>query len=626
MKKSVSNPIRRFQALLMCAVLSAVILTPLSVRAESVSLAWDANTEADLAGYRIHYGTASRSYTASMDVGRVTTCSISNLAVGQTYYFAATAYNASGTASDYSSEVSYSIPAPNGAPSTPATPAGASSGWVNTAYTFTTSATDPNGHSLEYRYDWGNGSISGWGAAVRTNTWPSTGQFNVKAQARDSLGALSGWSAARAITIGQNRQPVSNAGPDQAVTSGASVTLNGAGSSDPDDGIAGYQWRQVGGTSVQLAGSQSQSASFVSPTLSSGSASLVFELRVTDHLGLSSTDTCTVTVAARVADSDGDGVPDSQDAFPNDPSRWQVEQSPVSPSPATPGPADGNRPPLAPELVAPMDDEVVGLTPVLRTGAFADPDGDRHAATRWQVFRDDDSLCVLDVQSDVALTSLSVAKLVLEEETAYFWRVQFIDAAGTASPWSDYEYFSTAALGIDRNSNGVPDAQEVNLNTDLDRNGVKDYKQSDLRAIVVEGKKAKIALSIAGSPTAIAIEALESEDPNQTNPESSGTFAKLPFGLINFRIAVQNPGEQAAVKIFFSKAAPRGSVWYKYDAKTGVWMDFSECSTFAPDRRSITLVLRDGGPGDADGIANGVIVDPSGVGVPKKEKRKNRNK
>jgi hypothetical protein len=36
-------------------------------------------------------------------------------------------------------------------------------------------------------------------------------------------------------------------------------------------------------------------------------------------------------------------------------------------------------------------------------------------------------------------------------------------------------------------------------------------------------------------------------------------------------------------------------------------------AVFAANRKSVTLILEDGGAGDEDGVVNGVIVDPSGV-------------
>ena len=55
------------------SVLLVALLISVWARAEQVTLAWDANTESDLAGYRVHYGTASGSYTTSVDVHKVTT-------------------------------------------------------------------------------------------------------------------------------------------------------------------------------------------------------------------------------------------------------------------------------------------------------------------------------------------------------------------------------------------------------------------------------------------------------------------------------------------------------------------------------------------------------------------------
>ena len=59
-----------------------------------------------LAGYKIYYGTASRSYTQNIDVGNITTYTVPNLSEGVTYYFAATAYNTSQKESTYSNEIS----------------------------------------------------------------------------------------------------------------------------------------------------------------------------------------------------------------------------------------------------------------------------------------------------------------------------------------------------------------------------------------------------------------------------------------------------------------------------------------------------------------------------------------
>ena len=69
------------------------------------TLEWDPNSEPDLAGYKLHYGLASRSYDTTVDVGNRTTYTITNLEVGETYYIAATAYNTSGLESGYSNEV-----------------------------------------------------------------------------------------------------------------------------------------------------------------------------------------------------------------------------------------------------------------------------------------------------------------------------------------------------------------------------------------------------------------------------------------------------------------------------------------------------------------------------------------
>jgi Divergent InlB B-repeat domain/Fibronectin type III domain len=74
-----------------------------------VTLAWDPNTEPDLAGYKLYYGTASGDYAHAIDVGNTTMYTVTNLTAGDTYYFAVTAHDASGYESEHSNEVSTTI-------------------------------------------------------------------------------------------------------------------------------------------------------------------------------------------------------------------------------------------------------------------------------------------------------------------------------------------------------------------------------------------------------------------------------------------------------------------------------------------------------------------------------------
>ena len=77
----------------------------------SASLTWNPNTETDLAGYKVHVGTSSGTYTFAgpFDTRATTSYTVGNLPKGQTYYFAISAYDASGNESLFSAEVSKSI-------------------------------------------------------------------------------------------------------------------------------------------------------------------------------------------------------------------------------------------------------------------------------------------------------------------------------------------------------------------------------------------------------------------------------------------------------------------------------------------------------------------------------------
>ena len=87
----------------------------------SITFTWDPPTLnvdgtplEDLAGYKVHYGTAPGVYSDVVDIGLSDTpdapeYTVTDLEQGTTYYFSTTAYNISGNESEFSNETSKTI-------------------------------------------------------------------------------------------------------------------------------------------------------------------------------------------------------------------------------------------------------------------------------------------------------------------------------------------------------------------------------------------------------------------------------------------------------------------------------------------------------------------------------------
>jgi hypothetical protein len=84
----------------------------------------------------------------------------------------------------------------------------------------------------------------------------------------------------------------------------------------------------------------------------------------------------------------------------------------------------------------------------------------------------------------------------------------------------------------------------------------------------------------------------------------------LPVGVLAFEVHGLPVGGAADVQVYLP-AGTNPTAYLKF--QNGAWVNFTTHASFAGD--VVTLHLVDGGFGDADGVANGVIVDPGAPAI-----------
>ena len=127
-----------------------------------------------------------------------------------------------------------------------------------------------------------------------------THEFNLRVVDDDD--AWSGWDTVRVTITAPFAAPIANAGPNQAVASGATVTLDGGDSTHDYPGGLDYEWVRSGGTggSVILSNANVAQPTFITDILVPGANSVthIFTLTVKDNSGETAIDTVTITVEA----------------------------------------------------------------------------------------------------------------------------------------------------------------------------------------------------------------------------------------------------------------------------------------------------------------------------------------
>jgi uncharacterized repeat protein (TIGR01451 family) len=149
-------------------------------------------------------------------------------------------------------------------------------------------ATTTAGTHISFAWDFGDGQTGS--GITSTHSYSQAGVYTAVVTATNTAGSL---SVTTPVTI-TNLPPVADAGPGQQVLAGASVSLDGRGSYDPEGHLPlSYSWRQTNGDPVTLSDPSAAQPTF---TATASASDLAFGLVVSDSFGLRSTLEATVLI------------------------------------------------------------------------------------------------------------------------------------------------------------------------------------------------------------------------------------------------------------------------------------------------------------------------------------------
>jgi len=627
------------------SILMSAFLYAGNVDSAEVTLAWDGNLQpgVTVTGYRVYYGTDGDSYPSKGCEVANTTCKVSGLVDGETYYFVATAYNNYGE-SGYSDPVSYTVPdalqtftitasAQNDGSISPSGIVSVTEGQSKTftispgngyhidevlvdgefvgsspSYTFSDISTDHQIHvtfaanvvklySITASSD-DHGSIAPNGnvTVIEGNNQPFTitpnpGYHIDKVMVDNQpVGALDHYNfqnVTKGHTISASFAPnmftiTAIPGSNGSITPGNVSVAQGSGKSFSIAASSGYEIADV-----------------VVDGVSIGAVSYyTFNGIVADH-----------TIEAIFA-----VVPEPVITNEEPVNSTIATNPPNSLITVTPAQVFVNQAPDQPGLLFPVEGaRDVSLTPLLEIDGFTDPDtDDDHGATRWQIAKDSSfEWLILDVTIDAShtnnyLVNLLVPHGTLCSEQLYYWRASVKDAREGDPKWSNWSEtftFTTAVkVQTDVNANAVADEEEPEY-SDLDNDGLNDNDQPLMR--VYKSREGKSLIGINALEGVNQINCFTSIDPESILDEPR---PKLKYGLMVFNVTLEQIGGTARFELYLPEKPHTWAKWYKYDPING-WYEFPVDS----DGDKYYLEITDGGFGDADGVVNGIIVDPIGL-------------
>ena len=194
---------------------------------------------------------------------------------------------------------------------------------------------------------------------------------------------------------------------------------------------------------------------------------------------------------------------------------------------------------------------------------------------------------------------------------------------------SPFWIFGAAASDEDGDGISKEDEESGPLNGDSNGDGVPDYTQSNV-VVVPDGPATSwITLSAMdkdGAPSANVPQISYTSGIVRTvmEPDLASEYSNVdfPMGLLDFELTLK-PGEtQSVVTLYFHGIEDlTGFTFYKYNGVTNAYavvngVTVGSAIIGGKTVATATFTLVDGGPGDEDGLVNGVIIDPVGPGFP----------
>jgi hypothetical protein len=463
-----------------------------------------------------------------------------------------------------------------------------------------------------------------------------------------------------------NLPPVASAGTDQNVAENTTVNLDASGSSD-DGSIAGYLWEQTAGiNTVVLNNATTATPAFTAPAVDSTGDVLTFQLTVTDNLGVSSTDTMTVTVSdvdtppsAKITDASGvvisaisnNGLVTLYGNFSSDPEgpitaySWSQTAGPaiVSPgsanenrfsftSPDAPGntialrlTVTGNEGVvqasitasltlnnLPPEADAGADQTVIEGGVIYLHGSVTDANNDL-ASVQWRQ---------INCSGNCIAPPANVA-LPLIGNDAHWSVLAPAIAAENSGLLLEFELVATDSAGLSATA-----TTQVTIND----NGISGFPSNATSFTSFNNQPMALSIeSMDPSMIAVITDLLPEDDASVADNVNRPT--DFPYDLMNLEISLPASGS-VMVTLYFPEPVPDNFDFYQYLGSQGWvntskaknfndltfsgshgWAEISEEVEFSSDRTRVAILLTDGGPSDDDGLVNGVIVNKGGLGV-----------